>query len=86
MKFSQEPPAGSPFAAREWFVEKDAQTLAREILAMEPVDYATAFKGSAMKWAKLWMLERNACVEVRHVGTADDVSEHPTHSCCARPQ
>ncbi len=31
--------------------------MAREILMMEPVDYANAFKGSAIKRAKLWMLE-----------------------------
>lgn len=38
------------------------RVLAREILTMEPADYAAAFKGSAMKRAKLWMLKRNACV------------------------
>lgn len=55
-------PEGSPFAARAMFVDNDARTLAREILAMEPADYAAAFKGSAVKRAKLWMLQRNAAV------------------------
>ena len=62
MKFAQELPEGSPFAARAMFVDKDARSLAREILAMGQAEYATAFKGSAMKRAKLWMLQRNAAV------------------------
>ncbi len=48
------------FAARAMFVEKDARTLAREILVLGQAEYVTAFKGSAMKRAKLWMLQRNA--------------------------
>jgi epoxyqueuosine reductase len=62
------------FAARAMFVEKDARTLAREILATEPADYATAFNGSAMKRAKLRMLQRNACVMLGNVGTVDDLA------------
>ena len=72
VKFSQELPEGSPFAARAMFVEKDARTLAREILAMDQAEYAAAFKGSAMKRAKLWMLQRNAAVVLGNVGTRDD--------------
>ena len=56
------------------FVDKDARTLAREILAMDQADYAAAFKGSAIKRAKLWMLQRNACVVLGNVGTADDLA------------
>ena len=40
---------------------------------MEPADYAAAFKGSAIKRAKLWMLKRNACVVLGNVGTPEDV-------------
>ena len=46
--------------------------MAREILMMEPDDYAAAFKGSAIKRAKLWMLKRNACVVLGNIGIADD--------------
>ena len=35
--------------------------------------YAAAFKGSAIKRAKLWMLKRNACVLLGNVGTPEDV-------------
>ena len=48
------------------------RALAREILMMEPADYAAAFKGSAIKRAKLWMLQRNACVVLGNVGTEED--------------
>ncbi len=50
------------------------RALAREILVMEPVDYAAAFKGSAIKRAKLRMLQRNACVVLGNMGTADDLA------------
>ena len=72
MKLAQELPEGSAFAARAMFVEKDARTLAREILAMDQADYAAAFKGSAIKRAKLWMLKRNAAVVLGNVGTHED--------------
>jgi epoxyqueuosine reductase len=65
------------FAARAMFNESashdGARALAREILMMEPHDYAAAFKGSAIKRAKLWMLQRNACVVLGNVGTDDDL-------------
>jgi len=41
---------------------------------MEPADYAVAFKGSAIKRAKLWMLKRNACVVLGNVGTHEDLA------------
>jgi len=72
VKLAQELPEGSAFAARAMFVEKDARTLAREILAMDQADYAAAFKGSAIKRAKLWMLKRNAAVVLGNVGTHED--------------
>jgi epoxyqueuosine reductase len=45
----------------------------RKIVMMEPVDYANAFKGSAIKRAKLWMLKRNVCVVLGNVGTDEDL-------------
>lgn len=65
------------FAPRDLFAEsfdrEGTRALAREILMMEPDDYAAAFKGSAIKRAKLWMLHRNACVVLGNVGTSEDV-------------
>jgi len=74
VKFAEELPEGSAFSAREFIAGKDARTVAREILAMDQAEYAAAFKGSAMKRAKLWMLQRNACVVLGNVGTADDLA------------
>ena len=52
--------------ARKLFVERNSReetrALAREVSMMQPADYAAAFKGSAIKRAKLWMLPSNACV------------------------
>ena len=56
------------------FDNKDARTLAREILAMDQAEYAAAFKGSAMKRAKLQGLKRNAAVVLGNVGTVDDLA------------
>lgn len=50
-----------------------ARALARELLMMEPDEYADAFKGSAIKRATLWMLTRNACVVLGNFGTAEDL-------------
>ncbi len=49
------------------------RALARELLMMDAADYAAAFKGSAIKRAKLWMLQRNACVVLGNVGTHEDL-------------
>ena len=62
VRFSTSLPPDSPFAPRKMFVDTDAQTLAHTILQMDQADYAVAFKGSAIKRAKLWMLKRNAAV------------------------
>ncbi len=76
--FAQQLPEGSPFAARAMLRDTDARdgtrALAREILAMEPSDYAATFKGSAIKRAKLCMLQRNACVVLGNVGTGEDLA------------
>jgi len=50
------------------------RALAREILMMTPLDYAAAFRGSAIKRAKLWMLQRNACVVLGNIGTEEDLA------------
>lgn len=50
------------FAPRESTAGKDAATLARELLAMDDAAYREAFRGSAMKRAKLSGLQRNAAV------------------------
>lgn len=61
------------FAARSALTDKDARTLARDILAMSDEDFRTAFKGSPMKRAKLRGLKRNAAVVLGNAGTTDDV-------------
>ncbi len=74
--FAQEVAEGSPFAARAMFRDASSRAgtraLAREILMMKPSDYAAVFRGSAIKRAKLWMLQRNACVVLGNVGTTND--------------
>lgn len=66
------------FAPRELFAEsydrEGTRALARSICMMDAVDYAAAFKGSAIKRAKLWMLQRNACVVLGNIGTDDDLA------------
>ena len=61
------------FAARAIFEENDTRALARELLMMEPDDYAATFRRSAIKRAKLFMLKRNAAVVLGNVGTDDDL-------------
>ncbi len=74
VKFSR-PLATPEFASRPFTVaETDARSLARTILAMDATEYARAFKGSAIKRAKLWMLQRNAAVVLGNVGDARDVA------------
>lgn len=50
------------FAPRAVLADKDARRLAEEILAMDEAAYREAFRGSAMKRAKLSGLQRNADV------------------------
>jgi epoxyqueuosine reductase len=47
--------------------------LAREVLGMDVDAYRTAFRGSAMKRAKLPAMKRNAAVVLGNVGTVEDV-------------
>ncbi len=62
------------FAPRLVIAGKDTRTLAREILAMSQEEFATAFRRSPMKRAKLRGLERNAAVVLGNMGTMEDVS------------
>jgi epoxyqueuosine reductase QueG len=59
------------FAARGVIEANDARTLAEKILAMDENAYRAAFRGSAMKRAKLAGLQRNARVVLGNVGTND---------------
>ncbi len=62
VKFARALPEGSPYAARAVLAGKDARALAEEVLAMDDAAYRAAFRGSAMKRAKLQGLQRNARV------------------------
>ena len=59
------------FAAREIVADKDARTLAVEILAMSQEEFTAAFRKSPMKRAKLAGLQRNARVVLGRPGRAD---------------
>jgi epoxyqueuosine reductase len=72
VRFARTLPAGSPFAARPAVAGKDAGTLAAELLAMDQAAYAEAFRGSAMKRAKLAGLQRNARVVLANAGASAD--------------
>jgi epoxyqueuosine reductase len=68
VKFARTLPAGSPYAARDVLAGKDARTLAEEVLAMDDTAYRDAFRGSAMKRAKLAGLQRSARVVLGNPG------------------
>ena len=77
VKFARDT-AFDAFRPRELFADTHdragTRALAREILMMTPADYAAAFRGSAIKRAKLWMLQRNACVVLGNVGADEDLA------------
>jgi epoxyqueuosine reductase len=58
------------FKPRPAIADKDAATLARDLLAMSDEDFRVAFKGSPMKRAKLRGLKRNAAVVLGNVSKA----------------
>jgi epoxyqueuosine reductase len=62
VKFARALPAVSPYSARGVLAGRDARTLATRILAMDDDAHRTAFRGSAMKRAKVAGLQRNARV------------------------
>jgi epoxyqueuosine reductase len=74
LRFAQELPDDSPYAAREVLEGRDARQLARNLLGMTQEAFSRAFKGSPMKRAKLRGLKRNAAVVLGNAGTADDVN------------
>lgn len=57
---------------RDW-LEGDARAIAKSILAMDEDAFRKAFKGSAMKRAKLRGLKRDSAVVLGNVGTSEDV-------------
>lgn len=67
VKFAREATEPS-FAPRAEIGHKDANALAAEVLAMSDDEFRAAFKGSAMKRAKLAGLTRNAVVALDNVG------------------
>jgi len=71
VKFAQElrEPA---FAPRAHIGERDARSLARELLAMDDEDFRTAFRNSPMKRAKRRGLARNAAVVLANIADERD--------------
>jgi epoxyqueuosine reductase len=67
VKFARALRPESPFRPREVVRDKDARSLAREILAMDQGAYADAFRNSAIKRARLQGLQRNAAVVLGNV-------------------
>jgi epoxyqueuosine reductase len=54
-------------------LDREPRALAREILSMNHDEFRAAFKGSAMKRAKLRGLKRNAATVLGNIGTPDDI-------------
>jgi epoxyqueuosine reductase len=70
-KFAAE--AAEPaFAARPLIADRSARALARDIIGMTQDEFSTAFRGSAMKRAKLRGLRRNAAVVLGNLGDESD--------------
>ena len=58
------------FAPREFLANKDARTLADDLLAMSQEEFSAAFRKSPMKRAKLAGLQRNARVILERADVA----------------
>ena len=71
-RFARALPDESPFAPRAAVGQKDARTLARELLVMSQEEFSAAFRKSPMKRAKLRGLKRNAAVVLGNLGTSED--------------
>ncbi len=67
-KFSQELAADSPCRPRAFLDDKDAVTLACDILALEQEQFSAAFRKSPIKRAKLAGLRRSATVVLHNFG------------------
>ena len=65
------------FSARAVIGTKDAHTLAEDILQMDEDAYRAAFRGSAMKRAKLAGLQRNARTVIANVYTDSARTDRP---------
>jgi epoxyqueuosine reductase len=66
VRFSQ-PNAAPEFAPREFLRDKDAPTLAHDLLQLSQKEFSAAFKGSPMKRAKLRGLKRNSAVVLGNI-------------------
>jgi epoxyqueuosine reductase len=71
IKFAQEL-GGPAFAPRAAIGNRDAQSLARNLLAMNDDDFRAAFSGSPMKRARRRGLLRNAAVVLGNIGDEGD--------------
>lgn len=74
VRFSRELPEDSPFRPRAVLAGKDAHALATDLLAMSDDEFATAFRRSPMKRAKLKGLKRNSAVVLGNL----ELSRTPT--------
>ncbi len=72
LRFASPLTGDSPYAPRAVVANRDARTLAREILTMDEEAFRHAFKNSPMKRAKRRGLKRNAAVVLGNVGTTAD--------------
>jgi epoxyqueuosine reductase len=66
------PVCEASFTERPLIAGRSARELSRDILGMSQQEFSVAFRGSAMKRAKLRGLKRNAAVVLGNVGDARD--------------
>ena len=73
VRFARALPDNSPYEPRARLRGEDARAVSRWLLGVTDAEFATAFRGSPMKRAKLRGLKRNAAVVLGNVGRAEDV-------------
>jgi epoxyqueuosine reductase len=73
VRFARALPDDSPYVARGVLRDKDALTLARELLGMTQEEFSRTFRNSPMKRAKLRGVKRNAAVVLGNVGGSREV-------------